>query len=138
MKPKELEQVKELLKGLATVEEVAEVDTIIAEAKGKVLAEPTLGYWEGKTPCWEMYRCPKALTSDCPAFKYRSLACWAIEGTYCKLDHYGVTGVDTSICQVCRVYKKYGHGEPIEIKLFGKGLTRVPRSMAKEEVATNR
>ncbi len=138
MKPKEFEQVKELLKELNTVEEVAEIDTIISEAKGKVLAEPSLGFWQGKTSCWEMYRCPDALKSDCPAFKYRSLPCWTIEGTYCKLDHYGVTGVDISICQVCRVYKKYGHGEPIKIKLFGKGLNRSRRLLAKEEVEAKR
>ncbi len=122
MKPKELEQVKQLLKGVVTVEEVAEVESIIEEAKGKILAEPSLGFWEGKTPCWEMFRCPEAMRDECPAFKYRSLPCWEIEGTYCKRDDYGSTGQDTTICKVCRVYKRWGHGEPIEIKLFGRGI----------------
>ena len=122
MKPKELEQVKQILKGVVTVEEVAEVESIIEEAKGKILLEPSLGFWEGKTPCWEMFRCPEAVREECPAFKYRSLPCWQIEGTYCKLDGYGTTGQDTAICEVCRVYKRWGHGEPIEIKLFGRGI----------------
>jgi hypothetical protein len=122
VKPKELEQVKQLLKGVVTVEEVAEVESIIEEAKGKILLEPSLGFWEGKTPCWEMFRCPEAVRDECPAFKYRSLPCWEIEGTYCKLDGYGTTGQDTSICEVCRVYKRWGHGEPIETKLCGRGI----------------
>ena len=132
MKPKELEQLKQLLKEVETVEEVAEVDRIIAEAKGKVLLEPSLGFWEGKTPCWEMFRCPEAVRSECPAFNYRSLPCWEIEGTYCKLDDYGATGQDTSVCEVCRVYKKWGHGEPIEIKLFGKGIDTSLRALGKK------
>jgi len=78
MKPKELEQVKQLLKGVATAEEIAEVDRIIQDAKGKILAEPNLGFWEGKTPCWEMFRCPEPMKNECPAFKYRSLPCWEI------------------------------------------------------------
>jgi hypothetical protein len=131
MKPKELEQVKQLLKEVGTVEEIAEVERIIAEAKGKVLLEPSLGFWEGKTPCWEMFRCPEAVRSECPAFNYRSLPCWEIEGTYCKLDDYGATGQDTSVCEVCRVYKKWGHGEPIEIKLLGKGIDTSLRALGK-------
>ena len=122
MKAKELEQVKRLLKGVVTVEEVAEVESIIEAAKGKILLEPSLGFWEGKTPCWEMFRCPEAVRDECPAFKYRSLPCWEIEGTYCKLDNYGTTGQDTAICEMCRVYKRWGHGEPIEIKLLGRGI----------------
>ncbi len=131
MKPKELEQVKQMLKEVGTVEEIAEVERIIAEAKGKVLLEPSLGFWEGKTPCWEMFRCPEAVRSECPAFNYRSLPCWEIEGTYCKLDDYGATGQDTSVCEVCRVYKKWGHGEPIEIKLLGKGIDTSLRALGK-------
>jgi len=122
VKTKVAEQLEELLKGVTTVEEVAEVEKAINEAKGKVLAEPALGFWEGKTPCWEMFRCPEAMRNECPAFKYRTLPCWQIEGTYCKLLDYGARGDGTDICQVCRVYKKWGHGEPIEIKLCGKGF----------------
>ena len=96
---------------------------LFGEQKGKVhgfrydeVAELTLGFWEGKTPCWETFRCPEMIKTDCPAFKYRFLPCWNIQGTYCKLNDYGATGLDTSICEVCRVYKRYGHGEPIKIK----------------------
>ena len=116
MKTKVIEQVEEIVKDVTTVEEVAEIERVIAEVKGKILTEPTLGFWEGKTPCWELHRCPEMIEIDCPAFKYRFLPCWNIEGTYCKLNDYGATGLDTSICEVCRVYKRYGHGEPIKIK----------------------
>lgn len=122
VKTKVVEQVEELLRGVTTVEEIAEVERAINEAKGKVLVEPALGFWEGKTPCWEMFRCPEAMRNECPAFKYRTLPCWQIEGTYCKLLDYGQRGDGTDICQVCRVYKRWGHGEPIELKLFGKGF----------------
>jgi len=122
VKTKVAEQVEELLRGVTTVEEIAEVERAINEAKGKVLVEPALGFWEGKTPCWEMFRCPEAMRNECPAFKYRTLPCWQIEGTYCKLLDYGQRGDGTDICQVCRVYKRWGHGEPIELKLFGKGF----------------
>jgi hypothetical protein len=122
VKTKVVEQVEELLRGVTTVEEIAEVGRVINEVKGKVLVEPALGFWEGKTPCWEMFRCPEAMKNECPAFKYRTLPCWQIEGTYCKLRDYGQRGDGTDICQVCRVYKKWGHGEPIEIKLRGRGF----------------
>ena len=125
MKTKVIEQVEELLKGSVTVEELAEVERLIQEAKGKILLEPSQGFWEGKTPCWEMFRCPEAVRNECPAFKYRSLPCWEVEGTYCKLYDYGAKGDGTAICEVCRVYKRWGHGEPIEIKLFGKGFNPV-------------
>lgn len=134
MKPKELEQVKLLLKEVETVEEIAEVERIVEEAKGKVLLEPSLGFWEKKIPCWEMLRCPQMVRDECPAFKYRSLPCWEIEGTYCKLNDKGATGQDTSICEVCRVYKRWGHGEPIKIKLFGKGIDTSLRSLEKGRV----
>ena len=32
------------------------------------------------------------------------------------------SGRDTTICQVCRVYKKYGAGKPIQIRLTGAGI----------------
>jgi len=131
MKKRVLEQVEEIVKGVTTVEEIAEIERVIGEVKGKILPEPTLGFWEGKTPCWEMFRCPEAMRNECPAFKYRSLPCWQIEGTYCKLYDYGAKGDGTEICQVCRVYKRWGHGEPIEIKLLGKGFNATPEALLK-------
>lgn len=131
VKPKELEKVKESLAKVATVEEIAEVERVIEEAKGKIMVEPSMGFWEEKTPCWEMFRCPEAVRNECPAFNYRSLPCWEIEGTYCKLDDYAARGDDTSICQVCRVYKRWGGGKPIQIKLFGKGIDTSLRSVEK-------
>ncbi len=79
-------------------------------------------FWSDKQPCWEKCHCPELIKVECPSTKYQFLPCWEIEGTYCKLDDHGATGKDTSICEVCRVYKKYGNGEPIKLKLYGKGL----------------
>ncbi len=125
MKPKVIEQMEEILTGVSTVEEIAEIEKAIQEAKGKIMIEPGLGFWEGKTPCWEMFRCPEEVRNECPAFKYRSLPCWEVEGTYCKLFDYGAKGDGTDICQYCRVYKRWGQGEPIEIKLHGKGFNPI-------------
>jgi len=79
-------------------------------------------FWADKQPCWEKCHCPEMIKAECPSTRYQFLPCWEIEGTYCKLDDRGATGKDTSICEVCRVYKKYGDGEPIRLKLFGKGI----------------
>ena len=86
-------------------------------------------YWTSRSPCWEMCHCPAMIRAECPAPKYQFLGCWQIEGTYCKLSDYGKTGTDTSICQVCRVYKKYGDGGPIELKLFGRGIDSSLKSL---------
>jgi hypothetical protein len=122
MNRKVVEQVEEILKGSVTVEELAEIEKVVREAKGNVLIEDDLGFWEGKTTCWEMCTCPQTIRQECPAFKNRNFPCWEVEGTYCKLDDYGATGRDTSICQVCRVYKRWGNNESIDIKLCGHGF----------------
>jgi len=93
--------------------------------------EKAAEFWAGKTPCWEICQCPQMIQEECPAPKYTSLPCWEIEGTYCKLDDYGTTGRDISICQLCRVYKRYGGGKPIELKLFGKGIDTSFKSLDK-------
>jgi hypothetical protein len=118
-----IEQVEEILKGAVTAEELAEIEKIIQEAKGRIPAENELGFWEGKTTCWEMCNCPQSLRQECPSYKNREIPCWEIEGTYCKLDDYGATGRDTSICQICRVYKRWGNGNPIKITLLGQGFS---------------
>ena len=79
-------------------------------------------FWDNKQPCWEKCHCPEEIKFECPATVYQFLPCWEIEGTYCKLDDQGATGKDTSICEVCRVYKKYGNGMPIKLRLMGKGI----------------
>lgn len=79
-------------------------------------------FWTGKEPCWELSHCTNMVKAECPAFKYQFLPCWEIEGTYCKLDDYGADGKDTSICEICRVYKTYGEGKPIQLKLLGRGI----------------
>jgi len=71
------------------------------------------------------------IREQCPAFKYQFLACWQIEGTYCKLDNFGESGSDVTICEVCRVYKRYGKNELIELKLFGKGIDSSLKSIEK-------
>jgi ribosomal protein S17 len=122
VKTKVVEQVEEILRDATTVEELAEIERVINEAKGKLLTEPAMGFWEGKTPCWEMFRCPEAVKNECPAFLYRTLPCWQIEGTYSKLHDYGTRGDGTEICENCRVHKRWGQGEPVKIKLHGKGF----------------
>ena len=122
MKTTIAEQMEEILRGVSTVEEIAEMEKAIEEAKGKITIEPASGFWAGKTPCWEMFRCPEEVREECPAFKYRSTPCWEIEGTYCKLFDYGAKGNGTEICQYCRVYKRWGQDKPTEIKLRGKGF----------------
>ena len=131
MKSRVVEQAEEILKGITTVEDIAEIERLIAEVKGKVLLEPSVGFWEGKRPCWEMCQCPEMIRSECPAPKHQSFPCWEIEGTYCKLDDYGARGDDTTICEVCRVYKRHGKNKPIQIKLLGKGIDTSLRSIEK-------
>ncbi len=116
------EQLEEILKGINTLDELSEIEKAINEVKGKVIAEPAPGFWEGKTPCWETLRCPEAIRNECPAFKHQDLPCWQIEGTYTKLHEGGQKGDNTDICRVCRVYMRWGNNEPIEIKLSGKGF----------------
>jgi methyl-accepting chemotaxis protein len=100
---------------------------MVREAPGEkeeLVEESGADFWAGKTACWQMCNCPSAIKDDCPASKYTSVPCWEIEGTYCKLQKKGnaVTGTDTSVCETCRVYKKYGSDKPIELKLFGRGI----------------
>lgn len=92
------------------------------ETKPEIKVESGFNFWAGKQPCWEMSHCTNMVKSECPAFKYQFLPCWEIEGTYCKLDDYGADGKDTSICQMCRIYKTYGDGKPIQLKLMGRGI----------------
>jgi hypothetical protein len=80
-------------------------------------------FWTGKSPCWEVSRCTNMIKAECPAFRYQFQPCWEIEGTYCKLNDFGTDGKDTSICQICRVYKAYGEEQPISIKLIGRGIS---------------
>ncbi|MBM4443861.1 MAG: hypothetical protein FJ020_00985 [Chloroflexi bacterium] len=119
MADRKIEQIREIVSGIAEPDEIAEVDRVVGEAKGRILMESKRGFWAGKTPCWEMVRCPEAIKNDCPASKGHSVACWEIAGTYCKLP----SGHDTSICEVCRVYKRWGDGEVIAIKLDTTGTT---------------
>ncbi len=92
-------------------------------------------FWQGKIPCWQMCHCPEAIRNECPATKNSSHPCWEIEGTYCKLTDDGNRGDDISICQVCRVYKRYGQGKPIKIRLFGKGVDALFRSLREKTKA---
>ena len=117
-----LEQVTEILTGVTTVEEIAEIEKAIQETKGKLPVEQRNGFWEGKTACWEMFRCPAEVKNKCPAFKYRYQPCWEMEGTYCKLFDYKEKGDGVDICQYCRVYKRWGNSQPIEIEVREKEL----------------
>ena len=91
--------------------------------------EELKSFWEGKTACWQMCHCPPMIREDCPATRFTHLPCWEIEGTYCKLKLVGqqLVGTDTSICEVCRVYRRWSEGQPIELKLTGQGIDRGAR-----------
>lgn len=129
------EQSGEIFKGITDPGDVAEIERTIAEAKGNIQVEHTTDFWAGKTPCCEMVHCPQLIKSECPAAKNRSLPCWEIEGTYCKLGRHGLSGLDTSICEVCRVYKRWGNGKLIEIKLFGQGGLRQAKLRGKQSAS---
>jgi len=86
--------------------------------------EDVTDFWENKSPCWEMSRCPPEIRDECPAYRNRALPCWAIEDTYSKLCMAGgqANGQDTTNCHTCSVYKKYGEGKPIELRpVVGSG-----------------
>ncbi|MCX6005686.1 MAG: hypothetical protein NTZ34_00265 [Chloroflexi bacterium] len=102
-----------------------------AKKATEVKEEQGVNFWADKAPCYKLCNCPEMITNECPVAKYQFLPCWEIEGTYCKLDDKGSTGRDTSICETCRVYKKYGNGEPIVLKLFGKGIDTHLRELDK-------
>jgi len=106
----------------------------IAERNGRatqVTVDQKINFWADKQPCWEKCHCPEMIRKECPTTSMQFVPCWEIEGTYCKLDDHGATGKDTSICEVCRVYKKYGNGEPIKIKVFGRGMDTKLRELEK-------
>lgn len=110
-KVKVWQQLEERLGSINTLEEVAEIERSITEARGKILVEETVGFWEDKTPCWEKLHCP--VRNECPAFKNQCVPCWEIHGVY---SHGG------DVCHVCRVYKRWSHVEPIEVKLRPKEI----------------
>ena len=122
LKSKIVKEVEEILRSVTTPQDLAEIEKVIAEAKGKLKLEPKGGFWEDKTPCWELTHCEDKIRNECPAYAHQTLPCWKIEGTYCKLDIHGARGDDTSICQTCRVYSKYGIGQPIGTELEGRAL----------------
>lgn len=70
------------------------------------------GFWSDKVPCWEMRMCETKPggAPECPAYKNQNIPCWEIKGTICK----GATGMDVSICKICKVYKEYGKNKPIK------------------------
>ena len=91
-------------------------------AHDETVSEQGQNFWEGKTPCWQMCHCPAEIRETCPAYRNQFLPCWEIEGTYCKLSDDGTKGEDTSICRLCRVYRRWGGGSPIQINLSGRGI----------------
>ena len=101
-----LEQVAEILTEVRTIRELTEIEQAIETAKGKLLPVPGKGFWEGKTPCWEMFRCPSAIRDKCPAFIYPSQPCWEMDETYCRRSNNGTKTTD-DICQYCRVYRRW-------------------------------
>ncbi len=126
-----IEQIDQLLSGVVTTSEINEIERRLSEARGRIPATGGKGFWEDKTPCWETFRCPEVIRNECPAYRFTSLPCWEIEGTYSKLSNFGEKGDKTDICQHCRIYKKYGDGKPIQIKLVGQGMNRAAQPVKK-------
>jgi two-component system alkaline phosphatase synthesis response regulator PhoP len=108
-----MEEVEEILRRVTTPEDLTEIERAIAEAKGKVRLEPATGFWEGKSPCWELTHCEAGVRNECPAYADQAQACWRTPGTYCQLEAFDGVGDETGICRVCRVYSRYGAGEPL-------------------------
>ena len=94
----------------------------MAQVITEVNAKGSMDFWHGKTPCWEMTGCPESVREACPVAGNQSLPCWEIEGTYVKLDDRGACGQDVSLCAECPVYKKWGEGACIRVRLFGQGI----------------
>ena len=105
-------QVGEIMKGTVATE---------------VSQESTLGFWVEKIPCWETFHCSQVTKDDCPAFRYRDLPCWEVEGTYCKLFDCGARDNGNNVCQACSIYKRWGHGEAIQIKLTSKEFNAIAK-----------
>jgi len=122
MKAKTVEQLREIVREIKDPDDMAEIERVISETKGKVLLGRTQGFWEGKTPCWEMVRCPEVIREDCPVQRHQAFACWELEGTYCKLSDGGASGGSTAACEVCRVYRRWGNNKPIVIRVLGDGM----------------
>jgi len=114
----EVGHIGEIASGFAEPDEMVDGEKVVGEPEGRTTAGPSEGFWQGKTPCWEMVRCPEMIRTECPASKGHPVACWEIEGTYCKLP----SGRDTSTCEVCLVYKRWGSGKAITIKVAGPGI----------------
>jgi len=119
------QQLEAILGKVESLDEFAEIEQTIREARGRLSLPSMRGFWQDKTPCWEMFRCPEEMRAECPAYRHQDLPCWEIEGTYCKLFDYGAKGDGTAICHCCRVYKRWGNDRPIEIKLRGEGFNSV-------------
>jgi len=102
---------------------LAEAMAILAAARSGA-AEVGEGIETDRIPCWQMTNCPQQIRQECPAYTNSSLPCWEMEGTFCKLSMEGsyANGRDTTACQTCRVYKKYGDGRPIRLGLVGAGM----------------
>ena len=133
MKTKAVEQVEKIVNNVSGEAEIVEIEKIVQEAKGKIVLQPPAGFWAEKRPCWEMCQCPEMIRNECPAPKFQAVPCWEIEGTYCKLDDYGASGDDTTICQICRVYKRWGENAEIKVSLRGKGINTSLRQLVGEK-----
>lgn len=112
----------DLIQSITSLTELERIEEVVRKAKDNIKTLQMENFWEGKTPCWELSRCPDEIRDACGAFKYRYLPCWEIEGTFCKLQGDGSNGDSIEICSDCRVYKKFGNREPIILKSFGHGF----------------
>jgi hypothetical protein len=133
MNTKIVDQVAKIINGNVGADDLVQIERIVQKAKKEIETEIPLGYWQDKTPCWTMNSCPAIIRQECPSHRIHSHPCWEMEGTYCKFNDHDLPGRDTSICNVCRVYKVYGGNQKIEIKLFSHGIGPVFLKHLKDE-----
>jgi hypothetical protein len=119
------ERLGKIVSEVYTIDVTNKIGKVINQVKGKIMRGPTLDFWEGKKPCWEIRSCPEENTRKCPALKYRYLPCWQIEGTYRKRFDYEQGDYGSAVCRRCPVYKRWGHGEPIRVQLHMKVFSNV-------------
>lgn len=55
--------------------------------------------------CWEMKKCGRDLSKDCPAVPNNGNICWRVAGTMCGDDVQGTYAQKIKDCMKCEVYK---------------------------------
>lgn len=62
--------------------------------------------------CWELLQCDK---TNCPAYGKMETRCWYIDGTLCKGGSTGRFPEKIEECHRCKVYKRHGADEVVQL-----------------------